>query len=193
LDLAQAIRAEPNDRTGFAERVRAERLQLSAERDRLNETKQGVQQALDIGGGQLQELGGAENASESHAALELRQVDLRAELSALNNEWSAIDHRLQVLDLVIDAPEGLNARYDLRLPIVVPGGRTWLAGYYLLTGVHAAHLLAGIVVALFLVPLRLGRGRQLLLGNVAMYWNFVDVVWLVLFPIIYLEPLMPIW
>ena len=60
--------------------------------------------------------------------------------------------------------------------------------YFLMTGVHALHVLIGIVaISIFAIRLRSGR-RDLatavdLLG---LYWHFVDIVWVFLFPLIYL-------
>ncbi|MGH9409923.1 MAG: cytochrome c oxidase subunit 3, partial [Vicinamibacterales bacterium] len=63
--------------------------------------------------------------------------------------------------------------------------------YYLLTGVHALHVLAGIVVTLWLVstsrrtwdrdPLRVVNRLE----ATALYWYFVDVVWLILVVLLY--------
>lgn len=54
--------------------------------------------------------------------------------------------------------------------------------YYLLTGFHAAHVVAGIVI-LGLVAWRL-EPRSVEVG--ALFWHMVDLVWLLLFPVIYL-------
>lgn len=54
--------------------------------------------------------------------------------------------------------------------------------YYLLTGFHAAHVVAGIVI-LGLVSIRLEE-RQTEAGT--QFWHMVDLVWLLLFPVIYL-------
>lgn len=54
--------------------------------------------------------------------------------------------------------------------------------YWLLTGFHAAHVIAGIIV-LALVSIRL-KSEQVEAG--AQFWHMVDLVWVVLFPIIYL-------
>lgn len=54
--------------------------------------------------------------------------------------------------------------------------------YYLLTGFHAAHVLAGMMI-LALVAIRPTReGVQ----AGAQFWHMVDLVWVLLFPIIYL-------
>lgn len=54
--------------------------------------------------------------------------------------------------------------------------------YYLLTGFHAAHVIAGIVI-LGLVGLRCSP-RAVEAG--AAFWHMVDLVWVLLFPVLYL-------
>lgn len=54
--------------------------------------------------------------------------------------------------------------------------------YYLLTGFHAAHVVAGIVI-LLLVAWR-DAPRNIEVG--AAFWHMVDLVWVLLFPVIYL-------
>jgi len=54
--------------------------------------------------------------------------------------------------------------------------------YYLLTGFHAAHVVAGIVI-LGLVAIR-PVARTVETG--AAFWHMVDLVWVLLFPVIYL-------
>ncbi len=54
--------------------------------------------------------------------------------------------------------------------------------YYLLTGFHAAHVLAGVGVLLLVAwrddPRNIEAGAQ--------FWHMVDLVWIMLFPVIYL-------
>lgn len=54
--------------------------------------------------------------------------------------------------------------------------------YYLLTGFHAAHVVAGIII-LLLVAWR-DAPRNIEVG--AAFWHMVDLVWVLLFPVIYL-------
>lgn len=54
--------------------------------------------------------------------------------------------------------------------------------YYLLTGFHAAHVVAGIVI-LGLIAWR-DSPRNLETGTA--FWHMVDLIWVLLFPIIYL-------
>jgi heme/copper-type cytochrome/quinol oxidase subunit 3 len=62
--------------------------------------------------------------------------------------------------------------------------------FYTLTGIHFLHVTAGAVMLAILLGFAL-RGRPDEPGNGAMqpigyYWHFVDVVWIVLYTIIYL-------
>ena len=62
--------------------------------------------------------------------------------------------------------------------------------FYGLTVFHALHVLAGLVALLVLVPgARKGRyrsGRQSAVRLSAMFWHFVDAVWVVMFVAVYL-------
>ncbi len=82
---------------------------------------------------------------------------------------------------------GLNDQHPwLRLPIMVPGGAMWASTYFLLTGFHALHVLVGLIVFALLLTMTLGRGKAGLIENVGLYWHFVDLVWIFLFPLLYL-------
>jgi len=72
---------------------------------------------------------------------------------------------------------------------LVPATNTFLATYFTLTGLHALHVLAGLVANLWAVTglPRVGAARTI--GRVqalALYWAFVDVVWIVIFVLCYL-------
>ena len=82
---------------------------------------------------------------------------------------------------------GLNDNYSwLRLPIMVPGGGLWASTYFLLTGFHAFHVLVGLIVFGIMLTMTLGRSKAGLIENVGLYWHFVDLVWIFLFPLLYL-------
>jgi len=62
--------------------------------------------------------------------------------------------------------------------------------FYLLTGFHGLHVLAGVVwnLVVWLKALRGGFGPENHAGieYAGLYWHFVDLVWIILFTIIYL-------
>ncbi|MFB6303291.1 MAG: cbb3-type cytochrome c oxidase subunit I, partial [Haloferacaceae archaeon] len=61
--------------------------------------------------------------------------------------------------------------------------------FFLTTGLHGAHVLAGLLITLFLI-VRAWRGAYLeddtTLEYFGLYWHFVDIVWLFLFPLFYI-------
>jgi cytochrome c oxidase subunit III len=74
----------------------------------------------------------------------------------------------------------------LNLPFVVPGGNMWTSTYFTMTGFHALHVLVGLIVFALLLPKRLNRQRAIVIENIGLYWHFVDLVWIFLFPLLYL-------
>lgn len=62
--------------------------------------------------------------------------------------------------------------------------------YFVMTGLHAIHMICGIgVLAFMLVPAWKGRYNSAYhnpLECMGLYWHFVDIVWIFLFPLLYL-------
>ena len=62
--------------------------------------------------------------------------------------------------------------------------------YFAMTGLHGIHVLAGIVVILFLLIRslqgRIGPKNFTIVDNVGLYWHLVDMIWIFLFPLLYL-------
>jgi cytochrome c oxidase subunit III len=68
-----------------------------------------------------------------------------------------------------------------------PWRNIFFSSYYALTGVHGLHVVGGII-ALVILAVQTARGR-LLPAHVeytGLYWHFVDLVWIFLFPLLYL-------
>ncbi|MFN8242026.1 MAG: cytochrome c oxidase subunit 3 family protein [Bacteroidales bacterium] len=73
----------------------------------------------------------------------------------------------------------------------MPRGELLFFGlYYMMTGLHALHVFVGMVLlSINLVKIRKGivnSDRYLLLENSALYWHLVDLIWIFLFPLLYL-------
>lgn len=82
---------------------------------------------------------------------------------------------------------GLNDKYPwLKLPIMIPGGNMWASTYFLVTGFHAIHVIVGLICFAVLLTMNLNRASAGVIENVGLYWHFVDLVWIFLFPILYL-------
>ena len=73
-----------------------------------------------------------------------------------------------------------------------PATNTFLAMYFTLTGLHALHVIVGMIVnAYFWGPgVKMWRTEPERFTNrievAGIYWHFVDVVWIFLFPVLYL-------
>jgi cytochrome c oxidase subunit 3/cytochrome o ubiquinol oxidase subunit 3 len=74
---------------------------------------------------------------------------------------------------------------------------TFGSAFFVLTGFHGAHVTVGILMLLALVgmswagrldPASEGARKVELIG---LYWHFVDIVWIVIFTVIYLVPTNP--
>jgi cytochrome c oxidase subunit 3 len=62
--------------------------------------------------------------------------------------------------------------------------------YFVMTGLHALHIIIGLIFILFAV-VRIQKGtvnenRAALLENAGLYWHLVDLIWIFLFPLFYL-------
>jgi len=59
-----------------------------------------------------------------------------------------------------------------------------------MTGLHAIHVTVGICVMLVLAVLarrgRFANGNFMAVEVAGLYWHFVDIVWVFLFPLLYL-------
>jgi cytochrome c oxidase subunit 3 len=76
-------------------------------------------------------------------------------------------------------------------PGVGAAGELFWVFYWVATGLHAIHLATGIGLVLYMLlsPIRRGEitpAYYTPLEVVGIYWSFVDVVWLFLYPCIYL-------
>lgn len=102
-----------------------------------------------------------------------------------------LEERKKILPTLVDAVKhhGLNESHDypgLRLPMVIPGGHMWASTYFLMTGFHAIHVLVGLIAFVLILPKTLDAKKAHILENVGLYWHFVDLVWIFLFPLLYL-------
>lgn len=92
-------------------------------------------------------------------------------------EWSAKFHH----GLYPNAPEMADRAKGLN---------QFVGLYFLSTGLHALHVLVGAaLLSWVLVRVAKGRtrpGRLSLLENAGLYWHLVDLIWIYLFPLLYL-------
>jgi cytochrome c oxidase subunit 3 len=91
-------------------------------------------------------------------------------------------------------PEYASIMAPVELHYPIKYGNIFASTYFLMTGFHAIHVIVGLI--LFAIPLWLIRISALkstlderwadYIENTGLYWHFVDLVWIFLFPLIYI-------
>ncbi len=118
----------------------------------------------------------------------LAQTASRARDLAGMKRYLGASAALGLLFLVIKAFEYAG---DVSEGFTPRAGLFW-SFYYLMTGLHVLHLLAGVLVIfgfiLLISPRTPGEWLERKLRYVCLYWYFVETVWVFLFALVYLAP-----
>ena len=79
---------------------------------------------------------------------------------------------------------------NAHLAYSIPYGNMWASCYFAMTGFHALHVLGGLVIfGIFLAAAAVGKfgpDSAVSVEVAGLYWHFVDIVWIFLFPLLYL-------
>jgi cytochrome c oxidase subunit 3 len=75
-------------------------------------------------------------------------------------------------------------------PIDPHNAQIFFSLYFAMTGLHALHMIVGIAILLWLI-FHASRGRftpdnYTYVEGTGLYWHFVDIIWIFLFPLLYL-------
>lgn len=135
-----------------------------------------------------------QKATNGDAAASTQLQSVGAQLAALPDQLSLVTNRIKALSLAKDARHGLNDYFaeeaahapKLILPMMIPGGNMWASTYFLLTGFHAIHVAVGLIIFAIALPKTLNQKMSVFLETAGLYWHFVDLVWIFLFPLLYL-------
>ena len=80
-----------------------------------------------------------------------------------------------------------NAPYLATLP---PGEQVFFGLYFVMTGLHGLHVIAGMAVLTWILRKvakdEVRQDRYIHLENGGLYWHLVDVIWIFLLPLFYL-------
>ena len=103
--------------------------------------------------------------------------------------WLCLTAALGILFAALHLREWFNLFAEGWSPSTNPTGGSVLFGgtFFTITGLHLLHVIGG-VVAILVIAFGFGRGR-LSAGYVettGLYWHFVDLVWMFVFPLVYL-------
>jgi heme/copper-type cytochrome/quinol oxidase subunit 3 len=75
--------------------------------------------------------------------------------------------------------------HEIREGFTIQAGGFWQY-YYTAAGLHAFHVICGAIIMLF-VAADAQKNRELhRVENIGIYWHFVDIVWIFLFPLLYI-------
>jgi hypothetical protein len=65
-------------------------------------------------------------------------------------------------------------------------GNLFASNYFLMTGFHAIHVIVGLILFILAIKSPLSLDNAVFVENAGLYWHFVDLVWIFLFPLIYI-------
>jgi len=127
------------------------------------------------------------------AAMDRRTVLVRC--LALTVLLGAVFLGLKVVEYYKDYKENLVPglafdRDEWKAPANADHVQMFLVFYYILTGLHAAHMIVGMGVLIALIVLArrgvFAGGNWSQIEIWGLYWHFVDIVWIFLLPLLYL-------
>jgi cytochrome c oxidase subunit III len=107
----------------------------------------------------------------------------------LRYEWYGdyLEHLVPGIDY---APEGENLAVIQRFGAALPHVSLFMFLYFVMTGVHALHMIVGVglLTTLWILAWRghFTSGHYEPVEISGLYWHFVDIVWIFLFPLLYL-------
>lgn len=137
--------------------------------------------------------------ADGHLIEKSKDFDLAGKTGTVTLEGCIIDDPKQVADL--RSPEAKSLKHEeitikaadiAKMGNYGPAHNTFTAIYFTLTGLHALHILGGTLVIFYLW----GPGRRMWRTDPerftnrievsGLFWHFVDLVWIFLFPVLYL-------
>ena len=81
--------------------------------------------------------------------------------------------------------KALEWTHEIREGFTITAGTFW-SFYYTAAGLHALHVIAGAIVMLFVANTARKNLELHRVELIGIYWHFVDIVWIFLFPLLYI-------
>ena len=81
--------------------------------------------------------------------------------------------------------KGFEWTHDIHEGFVLSSGGFW-PFYYIVTGLHGLHVLAGLIIMLFFAVDAARNEKLWRVQCIGLYWHFVDIIWIFLFPMFYI-------
>jgi heme/copper-type cytochrome/quinol oxidase subunit 3 len=81
--------------------------------------------------------------------------------------------------------KSLEWNYEISHGFVITKNLFWVF-YYMAAGLHGLHVIAGaIIMGIISIDVKKGKNLQRV-EYIGIYWHFVDIVWIFLFPLLYI-------
>jgi cytochrome c oxidase subunit 3 len=116
------------------------------------------------------------------------RYDLGKELKGILAKDELEKYERFVLNRSVDTSHPKEA--NVHLTPAIPYGNMWASCYFAMTGFHALHVFGGLVIFVIIIVMglmnRLGPQHENFIELTGLYWHFVDIVWIFLFPLLYL-------
>jgi len=81
--------------------------------------------------------------------------------------------------------KGFEWTHEIKEGFVLSSGGFW-SFYYTVAGLHGLHVLAGLIIMLIIAS-DASKNRDLpRVQCIGLYWHFVDIIWIFLFPLLYI-------
>ncbi len=87
--------------------------------------------------------------------------------------------------LIFLAVKAYEWSYEISHGMTITANTFW-SFYYTAAGIHAAHVIAGMIIMLFICQTAKRNEELQRVEIIGIYWHFVDVVWIFLFPLLYI-------
>ena len=81
--------------------------------------------------------------------------------------------------------KGYEWSYEISHGMTITANTFW-SFYYTAAGIHALHVIAGCIIMLFVAQTAKKNLELHRVEIIGIYWHFVDVVWIFLFPLLYI-------
>ena len=109
------------------------------------------------------------------------------------DEWHSkyVEHHIPGMNFSIqDFVNPTNPKAVKLQPDMAEKTQIYFSLYFLMTGMHALHMVIGVTLLFFLLwgawRGAYTAGHVMPIENFGLYWHFVDIIWIFLFPLLYL-------
>lgn len=112
----------------------------------------------------------------------------REKLGITPDQAHIVNPELDLVRVQLSEDELIGQYFHVHKPHPMKYGNVFASTYFIMTGFHALH----VIIGMLLFGIILSKGMSLdktwapFLENAGLYWHFVDLVWIFLFPLIYI-------